>query len=521
MSLLDEITDRIRGMSPADRAEIEATVQAATQGQRWTPNPGPQTEALHCAADELFYGGQAGGGKTDLLVGLTLTQHRRSLVLRRTNKEATKLVERFVEVIGSRKGWNGQDNVWRLDDGRIIDISGVQHEDDKQKFKGTPHDLIAFDEVADFSETQFRFLIGWNRSVDEGQRCRVVATGNPPTTPEGLWVMRYWAPWLDPTHPRPAKAGELRWFTTIAGEDSEVDGPGPHLIDGEMILAKSRTFIPAALSDNPDLSRTGYSRVVAALPEPYRSAYKDGRFDVALQDDERQVIPTAWIFEAQQRWKPGPPEAVGMTVIGVDVSGGGADRTILAPRYLGWFAPLEVVKDVTSSEGTAVAAAIFKTRRNNAPVVIDMGGGFGGAPALLMRENAVPVRRFNGAERSTAKAQDGSGLSFINRRAEVWWRFREALDPSQEGGSIVQLPDDPELRADLTAPHFEITSRGVQIESKDDIRKRIGRSPDRGDAVVMAWAEGEKALANSMAKFSRGHEPSVVLGYGHMKRRRR
>lgn len=519
MSLLDDLIDRVRGLSPEDRKEVEAI--RAKEGQRWVPNPGPQMNGYFTEADELFYGGQAGGGKTDLLVGLSLTAHRRSLLLRRTNKEANKLVERFVEILGSRKGWNGQDDIWRLEDGRIIDISGCQHEDDKQKHKGTPHDLIGFDEVSDFTETQFRFLIGWNRSVDQGQRCRVVATGNPPTTPEGLWVMRYWAPWLDPRHPCPAGHGELRWFTTIAGDDAEVDGPGPHLIGGEMIRARSRTFIPAALSDNPDLIRTGYSAVVAALPEPYRSAYKDGRFDVALKDSERQVIPTAWIFEAQKRWTPQPPEGDGMTVIGADVSGGGADKTILAPRYRGWYAPLIEVKDVSSSEGQEIAAAIFKARRNACPIVIDMGGGFGGAPSLLMKENDATVIRFNGAEKSVAKARDGSKLSFVNRRAEAWWRFREALDPSQERGSIVALPDDPELRSDLTAPLFEITSRGIQIESKDDIRDRIGRSPDRGDAVVMAWAEGEKALSAGLVGKARGWQrPQTVLGHSHAKKRR-
>ena len=81
---------------------------------------------------------------------------------------------------------------------------------------------------------------------------RVLVTSNPPTTADGLWVVKYWAPWLDRNHPNPAKPGELRWFTTINGEDQEVDGPGPHIMDGEQIYARSRTFIRATLSDNPD-----------------------------------------------------------------------------------------------------------------------------------------------------------------------------------------------------------------------------------------------------------------------------
>jgi hypothetical protein len=89
----------------------------------------------------------------------------------------------------------------------------------------------------------------------QGQRCRVLVTSNPPTTADGLWVIRYWGPWLDPTHPNPAKPGELRWFTTIGGEDVEVDGQGPHVIPGEPapVMARSRTYLPASLADNPDL----------------------------------------------------------------------------------------------------------------------------------------------------------------------------------------------------------------------------------------------------------------------------
>jgi hypothetical protein len=73
----------------------------------------------------------------------------------------------------------------------------------------------------------------------------------------------------------------------------------------------------------------------------------------------------------------------------------------------------------------------------------------------------------------------------VNKRAETWWKFREALDPAYGNG--LALPPDPQLRADLTSPTWKLTPRGIQIESKDEIRKRLGRSPDRGDAVVLAW----------------------------------
>ena len=233
---LEQIISSLEAMDPASRDRAIKMAMEQTKNMAWRPNPGPQTTAYFNEADELFYGGQAGGGKTDLVCGLALNEHQFSLLLRRTNKEASLLAERILAIKGDREGWNGQDHVLRLADSRRVDIGGVQHDGDEQKYKGSPHDLIAFDEVSDFAESQYRFIIGWNRTTSPGQRCRVVATGNPPTRPEGFWVLRYWGAWVDPNHPNPAQPGELRWYTTIAGEDHEVDGRGPHLVKGEKIV---------------------------------------------------------------------------------------------------------------------------------------------------------------------------------------------------------------------------------------------------------------------------------------------
>lgn len=491
----------------------------------WCPNPGPQIKAADCQADELFYGGQAGGGKTDLLVGLSLTKHKRSLILRRTNKEAGKLVERFEEIIGNRDGWNSQKSIWRFPDGKIIDIGGCQHEDDKQSYKGTPHDLICFDEVSDFTETQFRFIKGWNRSANKDQRCRVVCAGNPPTTPEGLWVLQYWAPWLDPAYPNPAQPGELRWFTTVEGKDAEVDGPGPHNIGGRMLRARSRTFIPAALSDNPDLAATDYESVLAALPEELRVAYMEGRFDAGLRDDEWQVIPTAWIMEAQKRWTPEPPNNAPMTAMALDVAQGGADNTVLACRHDYWYAPLISRQGAETPTPSSAAALVVQHRRNNAGVVIDMGGGYGGGVKERLNENDIEVVGFNGANAGVGRTKDNM-LSFVNDRALSMWRFREALDPDQPGGSPVMLPPGATIRADLAAPRWKLVGRGIQVESKGDIKKRIGRSPDEGDAVWMAYEPGNRAIRRAMHSkgfnsYGGQRQTRAAVGYTNMKRRRR
>jgi len=451
---------------------------------------GPQTEAVFTEADELFYGGQAGGGKTDLGIGLALTKHHRSLILRRTHKQAQSLVDRTAEILGSRKLYNTVDMVFRLED-RLIDVGGCLHEEDKQKYKGNPHDLIFYDEISDFAESQYRFISGWNRSARPGQRCRIVCAGNPPTQPEGLWVLKHWAPWLDKTHHLygRVKPGELVYYTTVNGEDQIVDGPGPHLIDGMQIPGKSRTFIPATLNDNPFLAESGYLATLAALSDKERRAYMLGEWDVGQSDAEDQVIPSAWVTQAQARWTEDGWKEVLMTAMAMDPAGGGNDAEVIVYRHGGWVSKPMKTKGEHTADGSISAAKIVEKRRHNSAVVIDVGGGYGGAVTLRLKDNGVLARAFNGANKSTTKTRDGA-LAFYNKRAEAWWNVREELDPDQEGGSSVALPPGPEVIADLCAPHWVLGQNGIQVESKKDIRQRLGRSPDVGDAIVMCMAGG-------------------------------
>lgn len=519
-TLLDQILGVLGKLPPGVMAELNAA--RAKEKAVWVPNPGPQTEGFKSQADELFYGGQAGGGKTDLGVGLALTSHKRSLILRRINKDALAISDRIEQIVGSRQGWNGQLQRWRLGD-KQIDIAGCEQEDDKQRFKGSPHDLIVFDEGSDFTEGQFRFIVGWNRSTDPNQRCRVLVTSNPPTSAAIRWVVKYWAPWLDITHPNPAKPGELRWFTTINGEDREVDGPGPHQIPGEdrPVRALSRTYIPARLEDNPDLSRTDYDSRLAALPEELRRAYRDGDFTVGLRDADFQVIPTRWIVDAQQRWSKDGWKSFNMTVMALDPAGGGRDSAELCWRFGGWYAPLVSAQGEKTASPQATGAMVAQYRMHQAPVVLDTGGGYASGIIEWLRTNGIAHLPFNGAQQALGRTKDGN-LKFANKRAEAWWRFREALDPDQEGGSPVQLPPDPELRADLASPTYEVGARGILVENKDELRKRLGRSPGKGDAVVMCMSEGNVAIRRALNSFGlNGERPRVLYGHESAKRIRR
>ncbi len=522
MSLLDEIVERFEALGPEERANIAAQARAAAGDRVWLPNPGPQTEAYFSPADVLLFGGQAAGGKSDLLLGLAATAHRHSLIMRREYVTLAGLTERAAQLLGRSAVRHAAPPRATTADGRLIEFGAAQHAGDEEKFQGRGRDFLGLDETAQFLESQARFLMGWVRTAVAGQRARVVFATNPPLDARGEWLIAYFAPWLDPAHPRPAKPGELRWFVTAPdGQEIGVAGRGPHDVGGEALVATSRTFVPSALEDNPYLVRSGYRARLDEMQGALRAAIRDGDFMAARQDDAWQILPTDWVRRAMARWTPVPPEHAPMCAIGVDVARGGRDETVLSIRHDNWFAPIVAKPGAETPLGADVAGLVIAHRRDNAIPVIDMGGGYGGAVLEhLSNANAVACESFVPAGASTARTADGQ-LKFVNRRAEAWWRLREALDPSGADCAEIALPDDPILLRDLTAPTFRVGPKGIQVEAKDEIKARLGRSPDRGDAVVMAWAGGPRWRTHeTLWRRPAAGRPKVLLGRSHQKRRR-
>jgi hypothetical protein len=513
VTLLDEMLSRIGALPPDQRAEFEKSVVAATAKMAWVPNPGPQFLAYHSKADELLYGGEAGGGKTDLLIGSALTAHRNALILRRLSKEVEFLVERTETILGHRNGYNGQQHRWHTDD-RLIQFGGCQNPGDEKGYKGERKSLIGIDEASEFLESQIDFLLGWLGSPDPAQKCQLILATNPPHTAEGQWLVRWFAPWIDPKHPLyPQPYGKLLWYWREEGNQFRwfTEKPPARIINGKPVEALSRTFIRSGLEDNPDYSQSPtYRTRLANMPEELRRRYSEGDFTAGMEDDEFQVIPMAWVLAAQGRWKQDGFSGSVMTAAALDPAGGGRDSAELACRYGGWYAPMVTMRGPETADGSTMAAAVVKHRKHGCPIVIDAGGGYAGAVLERFKDNEIPYLRFDGSAASTAKAKDGHG--FANKRAEAWWRFREELDPDQEGGSAIALPPDQELLADLVAPRWTLKAKGYQIESKDDIRARLGRSPGKGDAVVMALSEGNRAAQRQASKFSGlgGRAPQVI-----------
>src|SRR5690606_25933739 len=146
----------------------------------WSPLPGPQTMAMQSKADIVGFGGSAGGGKTDLICGLTSTEHQRALIARREKAQTEGIIQRLTELVGSTDGFNGQKAIWRLPvaNQTLVEFAGLDNPGDERRWQGRPHDLKAFDEVTEMREHQVRFVMGWNRTDDRHQRTRVLMTFN-------------------------------------------------------------------------------------------------------------------------------------------------------------------------------------------------------------------------------------------------------------------------------------------------------------------------------------------------------
>lgn len=492
-------------LTPDELKELDQLLDDPTR--LFWPLPGPQSMAYDSKADIIGFGGAAGGGKSFLAIGKALTQHKKAMILRREATQLTGIIDDMTRVLGNRDGYNGTERIWRLPEGRQIEFGSTPNAGDEARYQGRPHDLLVFDETANFLESQVRFLLGWLRSVEPGQKCQALMTFNPPTSVGGRWIIPFFAPWLDPEHPNPAQPGELRWFAMVDGKEVEVPDNTPFQHGPDLIKPMSRTFIPSRVSDNPYLMETGYMSTLQALPEPLRSQMLYGDFNAGVQDDPWQVIPTAWVKAAQARWKK-PDRLLPMDAMGVDVARGGKDSTIIARRHGMWFDEALAYAGAETPDGPAVAGLTVAARRDLAVIQIDVIG-VGSSPYDFLNDAGAQVVGVNVAEAATSTDRSGR-LRFRNLRSQLWWMMREALDPTSNTG--IALPPDQQLLADLCAPSWELSGSMIYVESRDDIIKKTGRSPDRASAYILALIETPKirsmpGYADSAVQARRAYNP--------------
>lgn len=160
--------------------------------------------------------------------------------------------------------------------------------------------------------------------------------------------------------------------------------------------------------------------------------------------------------------------------LGVDVARFGDDRTVLFPRQgLRSFKPVEIRNARTNEIAARVVQA--KAKWGSEMEFVDDTGGYGSGVVDSLLQAGVTATPVNFA----SKAIDPR---YLNKRAEIWFNMAEWI---KRGGC---LPDIPELVRELTAPTYYFQNGKFQIEPKEQIKERLGASPDLADALAMTFA---------------------------------
>lgn len=231
-------------------------------------------------------------------------------------------------------------------------------------------------------------------------------------------------------------------------------------------------------------------------------------------DDENAVIPLSWVEAAMERWhawrdadRPktagdvpldhagygpwlaaGSPVADGAPSYAVDVATTGADASVIARRIGSHVVELAYTQGNSVMAVTAkVQGLVRKAHASTAPIAVDTIG-VGSGVASRLDELGYRVVKYTGSAGTKRRTADRS-FGFANTRTAAYWHLRELLNP--DTGAAIMLAPQEQLVADLTTPKMLEPLTGMppklRMERKEDLVKRLGRSPDYGDAVVMAY----------------------------------
>lgn len=278
----------------------------------WSPQPGPQTEAVvadWCA--ELFYGGAAGGGKSDFLLGdflqdvPTYGRHWQGVLFRRTYNELEELIKRSREIYPqSGAVWHEQAKTWTWPNGASLRMRYIERDADATRYQGHQYTWIGWDELTQWpSDYGYRFLRARLRSAHSVPTKRIRAAANPGGVGHH-WVKAYF---VDPA-------------------------PGGFVPILDPVTKAQRMFVPARLRDNAILlaSDPGYADRLRGLASAAMvSAWLEGDWTViegAFFDNwsyDKHVlepfdVPREWTRFRSMDWGSAKPFSVGWWAIVTD-----------------------------------------------------------------------------------------------------------------------------------------------------------------------------------------------------------
>ncbi len=328
-------------------------------------------------------------------------------------------------------------------------------EHDPDRFQGF-HEvniLVIVDEACGVSEQIFEAIDG----ILTTENARLLMIGNP-TESSGRFGKAFKSSKVKKFH---ISAYDTPNFTELGITESDMlDGSWEQKMQGKEVprpyLVTPFWIYNRALPWGVD-SQIYKSRVLGEFPE----------------GGDDTLIPLSWVERALSR----DPDFSGEKALGVDVARYGSDETVFVKRE-GNHARIHQV--IAGADTMAVTGQIVMAHRATQAEFLRVDAdGVGAGVADRLKEQGKPVVEM----RSGFKASDSE--RFANKRAEWWWSLRERFEKDN-----ITINEDDELIFQLTNIKYKINSRGqILIESKDEMKHRGLKSPDRADALMLAFAD--------------------------------
>lgn len=398
----------------------------------WVPQAGPQLAALEADwCDELFYGGERGGGKSDFQLGFQedaahrFRQHHRGIMFRKTYPELEELQSRASEVFpASGATFKTQpsagfpfSNCWYWPSGATVKMRFIENVKDYGRYHGHQYTAISFDEVTEYDTPEGLMKMLSTLRSPFGVPCRMRATGNPGGVGHA-WVKQRYIDVCPPMEP--------------------YKDPDTGFI---------RMFVPSRLADNQILMRNdpGYrSRILAATSgnEVLRKAWLDGDWDIvagAFFAEFRRgrhtckpfSIPPHWTRYRAFDWGSAKPFACyWIAVADGDSHGMPRGSLVVYREYYG-------MKDGSPNVGLKmpadkVAQEIYK--RDHGETTKD--GGWGVAdPAIFTADGGPSIAETMRKSGTTWRAAD-------NKRIAGWEQIRIRLEGDGDGRPLLYIFDN-------------------------------------------------------------------------------
>lgn len=346
---------------------------------------------------------------------------------------------------------------------RLVGYGRKPADHDQSAFQGihAKYVLVVIDEAGGVPESLFQAV----DSLVTNEHARVLAIGNP-DDPES-----HFARVCDPE----SKLGH-GWNVI------HIDGLQTPNFTDEQVPDKMRPLLLSPTWVEERRARWGEDSSIF-------EAKVRGRFS---KGHENSMVPARLVARARgidpKLVDPDPTKPMG-PVFGCDIARDGADENVIISIHRG---VVEIVARWHEADTTKTADRIQVEVASHplAKAVVD-GDGLGGPVVDILRRRNVPVVEFRAGQKARHQP-----ARFRNRRAEAWWGLRLKLNdsllslPGKDDGEGVSDSDGDDLAADVSAVKRVQDADGrTGCEAKDEIRKRLGRSPDLGDALMMAASE--------------------------------